>query len=862
MPKETEMKLLPFQQEVFNQMLKEERKRVILQAPTGAGKTFAALAPFVHHLGQTENRDFRWERLPVTCRYAVPTRTLVNQFYRANQHLAENIDQEKPTRLENRYERINRPFVSIQTGDQSDDPQMESALTFCTIDQLLASSIAIPYSLGKSLANINVGAVAGSYLVLDEFHLYPLVRGGKSVFGALTTTIKLLSLLKETTPFVLMTATFSTSLLTTLARLLDARPITLKGSEQLSEVARERVRTFERTPHHMTAQRVLQEHNLCSLVICNTVARSQQMYRTLREEIAKIHEDNIEVYLLHSRFSDSCRDERAREIEQLLGPAPDTLEYGWKEGVYQSNRSIILVATQVVEVGLNISVETLHTEIAPANSIIQRAGRCARFEKQHGRVIVYQIPQSEGKEKRRKYLPYDADLCDATWDALEMVHQQEVDFEKEQKLIDIVHKASDEELLKAYDANEKTIFSKMVASFTNKDDKYSVSSELIRDVEQVQIIIHDHPEEVIKETPWLWQSFSLHPRTLEAWWKRMYQSDTTDEGWICKKAEIREESDIKEPENKLRKVCQWTPITNSAQITTSPIVAIPSRLASYDDEIGFVLLDGTTPSGTYQSVKRAVDGERKSYQGSVQRSYQEHISGLLWTYEKHLHHETQYIAAKLERAMTWPKGIIDQAIRLAIVCHDIGKLDEKWQQWARAWQTLAMKDSMVYQRPERNFVFAKTENNGTREHRELQKSVYPKRPHHACESIKLSRLLIGKSLEVDIYKNRNPLLRAVAAAIAHHHTSHASEYGASELVPMAKQALEEVLHDVSAGQTWKYSINDLDVKIKERGTLLDKYVTIPEDKEVRENVLETLLYYVVVRALRLADQHADLFGKN
>ena len=51
------------------------------------------------------------------------------------------------------------------------------ALTFCTIDQLLASFLAIPYGVGPNRANLNVAGVAGSYLVLDEFHLYPLLDG-------------------------------------------------------------------------------------------------------------------------------------------------------------------------------------------------------------------------------------------------------------------------------------------------------------------------------------------------------------------------------------------------------------------------------------------------------------------------------------------------------------------------------------------------------------------------------------------------------------------------------------------------------------------------------------------------------------
>src|SRR6266516_1715388 len=197
--------LRPFQKCVFDHIL--GRQNVILQAPTGAGKTRAALAPFIYNLASQDRK------IPYTCRYAVPMRVLANQFYREYQSLSEHIDREAPTRLEDTYQRIGRKAISIQTGEQSDDPQMESALTFCTIDQLLASFLAVPYGVDSIRANMNVGAITGSYLILDEFHLYPLLGDGKSFYGARTTTIEMLRLLTSITPFVLMTATFSTSLL-------------------------------------------------------------------------------------------------------------------------------------------------------------------------------------------------------------------------------------------------------------------------------------------------------------------------------------------------------------------------------------------------------------------------------------------------------------------------------------------------------------------------------------------------------------------------------------------------------------------------------------------------------------------------
>jgi CRISPR-associated endonuclease/helicase Cas3 len=76
----------PFQERVLKHVL--HGNSVILQAPTGAGKTRAALAPFIQNLARGGTA------LPYTSRYAVPMRVLANQFHREYQTLASRIDKE------------------------------------------------------------------------------------------------------------------------------------------------------------------------------------------------------------------------------------------------------------------------------------------------------------------------------------------------------------------------------------------------------------------------------------------------------------------------------------------------------------------------------------------------------------------------------------------------------------------------------------------------------------------------------------------------------------------------------------------------------------------------------------------------
>lgn len=848
--------LRPFQKSVFEYIL--QGKNVILQAPTGSGKTRAALAPFIYNLAS------QGRKLPYTCRYAVPMRVLANQFYREYETLATDIDREAPTRLVDAYQQIGRNAISIQTGEQPDDPQMESALTFCTIDQLLASFLAVPYGVGSNRANLNVGGIICSYLVLDEFHLYPLLRDNKSVFGARTTAIQMLRLLKSITPFVLMTATFSTTLLNQLKTLLDAEIVTVSDPVELQEIAQGRTRTFRRSQAPMNARTILEEHqqrehNKCTLIVCNTVLRAQKLYLQLKAE-AK----GTRVVLLHSRFSTHDRKHLSEEVEQELGPKK------WDKETYRG-QDIIVIATQVVEVGLDISAQVLHTEIAPANSLIQRAGRCARFAQQQGLVNVYPLPLDD-KGKESSTAPYEQSLCTATWKALEPFEGQEVGFLQEQKIIDEVHTQQDKELLNGYKKYEGEILSRIFESFNT--NHRGISSTLIRDVLQVQILIHDDPGTAIQETPWRWQSFSMHPGSLinPRRWQALQEKATSSEtNWVCKEAkpflDEQENPDGADGiDNRQKTSYKWEIVTNPETIRQALIIAIPPQLARYDDQLGFVLLDGQLelePNG-YQSTLLPTPAPDYENKGSQQTSYQQHIEGLVRAYNTGIRDEIDYVAHKLEQEMGLSTDIVDQAIRLAIACHDLGKLNQTWQQWALSWQKLVRekRNKDPYQLPDLSYCFAKTDYNYSREQRQWQKDVQPKRPTHACESVAIARNLIGISLGITKTdgKERLPVLRAICGAIARHHTSQASKHGTAILNEKAMKVAEAALKAAHQGAVWNYDPYSLVMHIPQENDLMPSNAQNPKltlpSYDQRQDELETWLYFVIVRALRLADQRA------
>src|SRR6266699_959045 len=96
--------LRTFQREVFRLLAKG--KNVILQAPTGTGKTDAALLPFI------QNIERNGQVLPRTCIYATPMRVLSTQFYNKYRPRIERIDKERGTDFVQQYERLERELVS------------------------------------------------------------------------------------------------------------------------------------------------------------------------------------------------------------------------------------------------------------------------------------------------------------------------------------------------------------------------------------------------------------------------------------------------------------------------------------------------------------------------------------------------------------------------------------------------------------------------------------------------------------------------------------------------------------------------------------------------------------------------------
>jgi CRISPR-associated endonuclease/helicase Cas3 len=155
-----------------------------------------------------------------------------------------------------------------------------------------------------------------------------------------------------------------------------------------------------------------------TLIICNTVDRAVSVHAALTA--AKL--EGCDLLLLHSRFRPPEREAQMKRLKST------------DLAVYPKGQ--IVVATQVIEAGVDLSSAVLWSEVAPLASLVQRLGRLNR----HGEFprggwapvsIIIGVgvePESGGKNEAAKQkirddnakrcLPYELAVCETAWQSL------------------------------------------------------------------------------------------------------------------------------------------------------------------------------------------------------------------------------------------------------------------------------------------------------------------------------------------------------------------------------------------------------------------------------------------------------------
>ena len=492
----------------------------------------------------------------------------------------------------------------------------------------MSNFLNIPYALGTGSANLNAGAVISSYLVFDELHLY-------DPDSLLPTTLEMLRILKDVTPFVVMTATFSSSMLNDLAHLLDAEvvPQDHHARSRMETIGAQvgKQRKFYTVDEPLTAAQVLNHRGRRTICICNTVRSAQTLFQDLKQLLKSQGDAETEICLIHSRFYKDDRDRKEEWIREQFG-------YPQKE---YSGPPLILIATQVIEVGVDATCDIMHTELAPAAALLQRAGRCARRDHETGVVYIYLPRDGEGNPD---YTPYFLQsqsrvtsrgryLCEATWEALQDQEfaGRHMSFSLEQKLIDRVHTPIDRQILEGIADTRLSRRDKMLRAMQSQER--GLAPVLIRQSDSRFLFIHPSPgrDERLLRNPWAYDGFSFYPGTLAKAFQELSSNAGVEAPWLMQTAQATGQTDEEIPARQQIEY-RWLPLQESKEVYTSAIVAVHPSLVSYDTELGFRF----EPSyGNLEPRRRPARQQAPSYSYS-RETYAEHVAGLFRAYNSSL----------------------------------------------------------------------------------------------------------------------------------------------------------------------------------------------------------------------------------
>ena len=803
----------PYEYQLKVNEILESGKNVILSVPTGAGKTWASVLPFLY-AKETESH------FPKKMIYSLPLRALTNSIY-------------SDVFAVLRKKGLTEDEITRQTGEYSDDKYFEKDIIFSTIDQTLSNFLCFPLPLSHRQANINAGSLIGSYLVFDEFHLLDETK-------SMATSLGMLKILGNLCRCCIMTATMSDDLMHVLkSELKNYEILTLDDFQNdvpkiKSLIPSKDKKHIKVEKTRLNALKIVEEHeNIIekdekrTIVICNRVENAQRIYNEIKAELERRNLSTKNLICLHSRFFDNHRKEKEDRLKSLFGKG--------------SKENAILISTQVIEAGMDISSKILHAEISPINSFLQRVGRCARFENEIGKIFIYDVLDVEEKDKitiepttkedkaeikalKNRYLPYDEPLCQETLNHLEKYKTLDEDIpkrlikdvmgEKEREIAEILRGCN----FKMDDIKESW-----------KTCKKNFYRETVRDIQSVEVIlISDTMKDQVERNPFRFQSVGIFKWSLVSWLKKIEESEDYDreQHWLIKKVDESQFDDI-DMGNETK---YWlNPIGDYKEMPNQ--VFLNAEFFGYSDEIGFNNFD----SKTFKKLSPFKPFKEKEEKGHVLKkdTFYQHNKALIGCFEEEFLPKLKFVfnefAYKLER-IDLKNYDFEKLIKLMIILHDYGKLNETWQRPMRTYQAKQEGKELK----EFTDILAHTDFDSESEaDKKLgEESKLNKRPPHAGVGA-----WIAKDLIENLFDDEN-IAASVSMAIARHHSSlnKTNKLVAFKIPNKYYAAMKELLAEY-----------DFDFDLQQE-----------EDEQTLYDLEESqiLLYLFLVRILRLCDQKA------
>ncbi|MEU6241586.1 CRISPR-associated helicase Cas3' [Streptomyces sp. NPDC047024] len=262
-----------------------------------------------------------------------------------------------------------------------------------TPHQLLRAAIAGPAYSSVLLEQAN------SVFVMDELHAYD-----PETFGRICAAMKLWEQLGSRV--AVLSATLARPVRELIDDSLESAVTTVRAAPGTSPVRHRLVLDDAPLTAPAGVQRlrdwIMDGHSV--LVVTNTVARAQALYAQLADDArVAAPDDPRAALLLHSRFKNRDRDALEKD---LLRRHPE------REAGETGRRGGLVVATQAVEVSLQLDFDRGAVECAPVEAVAQRAGRVNRRGRHPEGPVEFRVHAQE------EHLPYPRAAMETAWNAL------------------------------------------------------------------------------------------------------------------------------------------------------------------------------------------------------------------------------------------------------------------------------------------------------------------------------------------------------------------------------------------------------------------------------------------------------------
>lgn len=310
------------------------RGNALLVAPTGTGKTEAALGWLNNQLQQRQGRAF----------YVLPFTASINAMVK---RVSKDFDDETYVGLlHGKAKFFIDEYYESQEGCSLQD-MVEMHKKIYKPFKVLTPFQILKWAFGVKGFEKGLTELAGSYLIFDEIHVYD-----RKMYQNLLFFIEWLIEKLHVNVFI-MTATLPRFIQDQIKDAFGITNIIQPDRTYLDSIVRHKIALKNGTIEDQidfVLEQLKAKKNV--LLVCNTVTKAQELFTDVRF-------DSFEKVMLHSRFN--ARD-RLRIEKRIL----------------DENKPALLIGTQAIEVSLDIDYDLIITEPAPIDALLQRFGRVYR----------------------------------------------------------------------------------------------------------------------------------------------------------------------------------------------------------------------------------------------------------------------------------------------------------------------------------------------------------------------------------------------------------------------------------------------------------------------------------------------------